>query len=297
MSSGGDGDRHREHLGVSHAKQAKSKKSVRRPIDPEDILGSISSAPERISHDTHLFAVSFSAADPQQYYPNYRQPALPPRRYEDLPLQAIRRPRSLSVGRISDGTPSPTDTSPQLSSMKIGDSSSEQSDVMAGTPPLTQCFVHPCVSPSSTATPSATPADEMSALAPVQKERLGRVMIEPDGSLWHPAKDAARALKDSVRKLYTQAYHSWSEIPNSIRHPMFNEFKQDPKTKQLIDQELMDSIKEKIVDYKTIRPKNIIEDNSVRHIARRISFQEGDKEQMIQDYLEEVRKNLLQTIT
>ncbi|WMV45288.1 hypothetical protein MTR67_038673 [Solanum verrucosum] len=58
MSSGGDSDRHREHLGVSQTKQAKKKKS-RRPIDAEDIAGSISSAPERINHDTHLFAVSF----------------------------------------------------------------------------------------------------------------------------------------------------------------------------------------------------------------------------------------------
>ncbi|KAK6786653.1 hypothetical protein RDI58_015178 [Solanum bulbocastanum] len=66
--------------------------------------------------------------------------------------------------------------------MMIGDSSSEQSDAMAGTPPLTQRFVHPSVSPSSTAAPSATPNAEMPALAPSQKDRLGRVMIEPDGS-------------------------------------------------------------------------------------------------------------------
>ncbi|KAH0636603.1 hypothetical protein KY289_036518 [Solanum tuberosum] len=96
---------------------------------------------------------------------------------------------------------------------------------MAGTPPLTQRFVHPDVSPSSTSTPSATPDDTMPALAPGQKGRLGRVMIEPDGSSWHPAKDAARALKDCVRRLYTQAYHSWSEIPNNIRQAMFNNFK------------------------------------------------------------------------
>ncbi|WMV42645.1 hypothetical protein MTR67_036030 [Solanum verrucosum] len=98
MSSGGDGDKHREHLGVSQTKHAKKKKS-RRPIDPEDIAGSISSAPERISHDTHLFVVPFGTTDPRQYYPNYRRPVgasstsqvLPSRRYEDLPLQAIRR--------------------------------------------------------------------------------------------------------------------------------------------------------------------------------------------------------------
>ncbi|WMV33114.1 hypothetical protein MTR67_026499 [Solanum verrucosum] len=213
MSSGGDGDRHHEHLGVSQTKQAKKKKS-RRPIDPEDIAESISSAPEHISHDTHLFAVPFEA--------------LPSRRYEDLPLQAIRRARPLSAG-----TPSPTGTSPQLSAMRLGDSSSELSDAMAGTPLLTQRFVHPDVLTSSTAAPSATPHDTMSALAPGQKIRLGKVMIEPDGSssacfviyLWHPAKDTARALKECVRRLYTQAYYSWSEIPNSIRKTMFNNFK------------------------------------------------------------------------
>uniref|UniRef100_M1DAP7 Uncharacterized protein n=1 Tax=Solanum tuberosum TaxID=4113 RepID=M1DAP7_SOLTU len=133
MSSGGDGDRHREHLGVSQTNKDKKNKS-RRPIDPEDIPGSISSTPECISHDTHLFAPPFGTADPRAYYPNYRRPvsasstsqALHPRRYEDLPLQAIRRPRPLSAGRISDDTLSPTGTSPQLFAMRIGDSSSEQ---------------------------------------------------------------------------------------------------------------------------------------------------------------------------
>ncbi|KAK6784145.1 hypothetical protein RDI58_017599 [Solanum bulbocastanum] len=64
MSSGGDGGRHRENLGVSQTKQAKKKKS-RRPIDPEDIVGSISSAPECINHDTYLFVVPFGTADPR----------------------------------------------------------------------------------------------------------------------------------------------------------------------------------------------------------------------------------------
>ncbi|KAG5616327.1 hypothetical protein H5410_016151 [Solanum commersonii] len=94
-----------------------------------------------------------------------------------------------------------------------------------GTPPLTQRLVHPDVSPSSTSTPSATPDDTMPAFAPGQKDRLGRVMIESDGSSWNPVKDVARALKDCVRRLYTHAYHSWSEIPNSSRQAMFNNFK------------------------------------------------------------------------
>ncbi|KAG5600108.1 hypothetical protein H5410_031478 [Solanum commersonii] len=121
ISLGGDGDRHREHLEVSRTKQAKKKKSSR-PIDPEDIVGSISSAPERINHDTHLFVVPFGTTDPRQYYPNYRRPvgasstsqALPSRRYEVLPLQAIRQARPLSAG-----TPFPTCTFPQLSAMRL----------------------------------------------------------------------------------------------------------------------------------------------------------------------------------
>ncbi|WMV30757.1 hypothetical protein MTR67_024142 [Solanum verrucosum] len=232
MSSGGDDDRHREPLAVSQTNRAKKKKS-KTLIDPEDIPRSVSSAPKHISHNTHLFSVLFGTADPQQYYPNYCRPvgafsssqALPLWRYEDLPLQAIHRPRPLSAGRILNGTPSPTCTSPQLSHMRIGDSSSEQSDTMARTPPLTQRFVHSSVSPLSIVAPSATPDDEMSALAPGQKDRLGRVMIEPDGSSWYPAKDVARDLTDNVRRLYTNAYHSWSEIPNSIRQAMFNGFK------------------------------------------------------------------------
>ncbi|KAG5626876.1 hypothetical protein H5410_012094 [Solanum commersonii] len=48
----------------------------------------------------------------------------------------------------------------------------------------------------------------MSTLALGQKDRLGRVMIEPDGP-----------------SLYTQAYHSWTEIPNSICQAIFNNFK------------------------------------------------------------------------
>ncbi|KAG5606051.1 hypothetical protein H5410_027543 [Solanum commersonii] len=73
---------------------------------------------------------------------------------------------------------------------------------MAGTPPLTQRLVHPNVSPSSTATPSATP-DEMLSLVPGQKDKLGDIR----------QKDVARALKDC------------GEIPNSIRQAMFNNFK------------------------------------------------------------------------
>ncbi|KAG5605934.1 hypothetical protein H5410_027426 [Solanum commersonii] len=174
MSSGGDGDRHREHIGVSQTKQAKKKKS-RRPIEPKDIPGSIFSTPEHISHDTHLFVVPFRTADPRQYYPNYRRQALPPRCYEDLPLQVIRRARPLSIS-----TPSPTSTSPQLSAMRIRDSSSEQIDAMAGMPPLTQHFLHLDVSPSSTARPSKGLDDIQIVVMSAQIAQLTSALAESE---------------------------------------------------------------------------------------------------------------------
>ncbi|TMW83712.1 hypothetical protein EJD97_000912 [Solanum chilense] len=116
MSSSGDGDRHCEHLGVRLTKQSKKKK-FRRPIDPEDIAESMSSALDSINDDTHIL-VPFSMADPQQYYPNNCQSR----------------------------------------------------------------YVHSYESSSATATPNATPDDEMPPLVPDQKDGLGRVIIQPNGS-------------------------------------------------------------------------------------------------------------------
>lgn len=59
--------------------------------------------------------------------------------------------------------------------MRIRDSSSEQSNVMVGTFPLTQHYMHPCVSSTPT-------RDETSDLALGQRDRIGKVIIEPDGS-------------------------------------------------------------------------------------------------------------------
>ncbi|KAG5632412.1 hypothetical protein H5410_004129 [Solanum commersonii] len=215
MASGGEGNRSREHLEVSQPNKSKKKKSMR-PIDPEDIPQFLSSTPERITHDTHLLSVSFNMADPRAYYPNYcrlvgassTSQTLNPRHYEDLPLEAIHRSQPLSIGRSSAGTPSPSPSPtcifPQLSATRIRDSSSEKPNIMDNTPLLTQHYMHPDLSPSPT--PSAT-LDET----------------------WHPTNDAARALKDSMRRLFTQAYHSRSDIPNSIRHAMFNDFKEAHK--------------------------------------------------------------------
>jgi len=73
--------------------------------------------------------------------------------------------------------------------------------------------------------------------------------------------------------------------------------KKDPMTKSLYGQELLDSISQRIQDYGTIPHKGIIADNSVKHIARRISIQDGNKEEMIKEYLDEIRRNLLLNIT
>ncbi|KAG5605747.1 hypothetical protein H5410_027239 [Solanum commersonii] len=73
--------------------------------------------------------------------------------------------------------------------------------------------------------------------------------------------------------------------------------KKDPMTKSLYGQELLDSISQRIQDYGTIPHKEIITDNSVKHIARRVSIQDGNKEEMIKEYLDEIRRNLLLNIT
>ncbi|KAG5604879.1 hypothetical protein H5410_026371 [Solanum commersonii] len=73
--------------------------------------------------------------------------------------------------------------------------------------------------------------------------------------------------------------------------------KKDPITKSLYGQELLDSISQRIQDYGTIPHKGIIADNSIKHIARRISIQDGNKEEMIKEYLDEIMRNLLLNIT
>ncbi|KAG5595409.1 hypothetical protein H5410_036641 [Solanum commersonii] len=73
--------------------------------------------------------------------------------------------------------------------------------------------------------------------------------------------------------------------------------KKDPMTKSLYGQELLDSLSQRIQDYGTIPHKGIIADNSVKHTARRISIQDGNKEEMIKEYLDDIRRNLLLNIT
>lgn len=73
--------------------------------------------------------------------------------------------------------------------------------------------------------------------------------------------------------------------------------KLNPKTKTFHVQDLLDSIHEKIKEYTTLPHKKLINEGSVKHIARRILVQDVDKTEMINEYLEEVKRNLLNTLT
>ncbi|KAH0716863.1 hypothetical protein KY285_012894 [Solanum tuberosum] len=111
--------------------------------------------------------------------------------------------------------------------MRIRDSSSEQSDAMTGKPPLTQHFVHLDKSPSSTTTPSATPDDTMPALAPGQKDRLGTVMIEPDGSSYNLVIGTTFERKLSARQSsWLKKVRDSGECPDWILPHVFDELGQ-----------------------------------------------------------------------
>ena len=73
--------------------------------------------------------------------------------------------------------------------------------------------------------------------------------------------------------------------------------RQDPATRQLYGQELLDLITNTIKAYQNSPQKGISTGSSIKHIARRISIQDGNKEEMINGYLEEIKKNFLQNIS
>ncbi|KAG5606409.1 hypothetical protein H5410_027901 [Solanum commersonii] len=73
--------------------------------------------------------------------------------------------------------------------------------------------------------------------------------------------------------------------------------KKDLKTKVLYGQELLDLITQKIQEYGIDSHTVLVADNFVKHVARRISIQDGNTEDMIKEYLEEVRRNVLLNIT
>ena len=62
--------------------------------------------------------------------------------------------------------------------------------------------------------------------------------------------------------------------------------RQDPATRQLYGQELLDQITNIIKAYQNSPQKGISTGSSIKRIARRISIQDGKKEEMINYYLE-----------
>ncbi|KAF3644581.1 hypothetical protein FXO38_20094 [Capsicum annuum] len=64
--------------------------------------------------------------------------------------------------------------------------------------------------------------------------------------------------------------------------------RKDPVTKILHGQELL--------DITTTPPKDVVEDQNLNYISRRISVHEGDKMELIEKYLAEVRNKLLKTV-
>ncbi|KAG5590204.1 hypothetical protein H5410_040718 [Solanum commersonii] len=93
--------------------------------------------------------------------------------------------------------------------------------------------------------------------------------------------------KEQILCLYrTFLNNSWDKLMNK-----------DPNKKSIYGQELLDLIEKRIQEYCITSQKGIIVDSSVRHIARKISIQDKNKEEMIKNYLEEVKKNVLLNIT
>ncbi|KAG5580721.1 hypothetical protein H5410_051348 [Solanum commersonii] len=93
-----------------------------------------------------------------------------------------------------------------------------------------------------------------------------------------------------------QIEHIYFIIQFSV--PWIHKWAPKPQTNSLYGQELLDLISKTIQDYKSIPHKGIIADTSVRHMARKISNQDrDDQNEMINNYLKELKRNLLLNIT
>ncbi|KAG5629075.1 hypothetical protein H5410_000792 [Solanum commersonii] len=104
---------------------------------------------------------------------------------------------------------------------------------------------------------------------------------------WVPEVDFT---EEQISCLYRTYYNNfWDKL-----------MKKDPRTKSIYRQELLDLITKIIHDYKSIPNKGIMTDDStfVKHMARKISnHDEGEKNEMIMNYLEEVKKKILLNIS
>lgn len=72
--------------------------------------------------------------------------------------------------------------------------------------------------------------------------------------------------------------------------------RKDPTTGQLYGQELLDQITSTIKIYQDFTQRDISTRSSIKNIARRISIQDENKEEMINNYLAETKKKLLTNI-
>ncbi|KAG5599575.1 hypothetical protein H5410_030945 [Solanum commersonii] len=104
---------------------------------------------------------------------------------------------------------------------------------------------------------------------------------------WVPEVDFT---EEQIPCLYRTYYNNfWDKL-----------MKKDSQTKSLYGQELLDLITKTIQDYKLIPNKGIMTDDStsVKHMARKISnHDEGEQNEMIMNYLEEVKKKILLNIS
>ncbi|XP_016547476.1 uncharacterized protein LOC107847621 isoform X3 [Capsicum annuum] len=57
-------------------------------------------------------------------------------------------------------------------------------------------------------------------------------MVLESSDRWHPAsKEVNKTVRESVRRIFSQLWHSWSEIPEDHRQVMFEEFKRNAGAK------------------------------------------------------------------
>ncbi|KAG5602715.1 hypothetical protein H5410_034085 [Solanum commersonii] len=118
-------------------------------------------------------------------------------------------------------------------------------------------------------------------------QRMGQEFSVPWIHKWVPEVDFT---EEQIPCLYRTYYNNfWDKL-----------MKKDPQTKSIYGQELLDLITKTVHDYKTIPNKGIMTDDStsVKHMARKISnHDEGEQNEMIMRYLEEVKKKILLNIS
>ncbi|KAG5577670.1 hypothetical protein H5410_057804 [Solanum commersonii] len=116
---------------------------------------------------------------------------------------------------------------------------------------------------------------------------MGQEFSVPWIHKWVPEVDFT---EEQIPCLYRTYYNNfWDKL-----------MKKDPQTKSIYGQELLDLITKIIHDYKSIPNKEIMTDDStsVKYMTRKISsHDEGEQNEMIMNYLDEVKKKILLTIS